>query len=1555
MPSDKSKKKMIECCKLSCTWHTSISATCSSHTQPNHEFTIIIFYFYNLINSIMSKNLLKALMLVCVSALFVPMTVSAQKLSRQQAKMQMVKATPAERQKAAKEWAMQNPLLAKSMSISQQKAMKAGTATKALKPVKSHFTAPKFTANAMKAAKKAPKFGEVPSLDYYYTLAYSAGGLGIGWYTSNTSNAGLINPLFECDYEASAGAGIVDGQFRYINYFSFWGYVFITAVAIDMETGEVVEGTDLGEDYYMLALETAQDQKTGTIYGVFYNEDVSGFELGIADYTNWTRTTIGEIEHFYLALGLASDGYLYGVADDNCLYKINKETAEETLVGPTGVAAADAEGSAFTQGGEIDQKTNTFVWAAIEYDSEESAIYTIDLATGAATKLADTQYGCDEMEGVLFPLVACEDDAPEAPADLAATFVDANLAGTVTFTMPAKTYAGDDLTEDSYNYSIVIDGELAALDAAAPGAAVSSDVTVETSGMHKFEVYATNNAGDGAKAKLNMWVGFDQPKAATNVVLVGNNETGEMSLTWDAPAAGIHGGFLGNLKYNVYRIAGGDPELVAEGIEETSFSEILAVGTPVNYTYGVEAVNGDVASDMALSNGTVLGKAFTVPFFEGFNSDESFALWTAIDANADGKTWKMATSGNMADYSYSASEAADDYLISPAIKFEGGKNYSITLGVGCQSTNYPERIEVLLGKGTDISTFTKVIIEPTEVVTPLASGETAETLEGSFTIEEDGEYAVAMHAISDANEWHLFVDNVSIEKGAEATAPAAVADLNVVAAAKGVLAATVNFTAPSFDIKGDALNAEDSLFNHIYRDNVEIAVVKTLPGEPVQYLDEAFESDADGVHKYTVRTANNDGLDFGAKSEAFEVYVGQDVPGDPQNVLLACTPTGITMSWEAVTEEGLNGGYVNPAEVTYSAYTVEDGYLGEEIYNGPGFSCEYQLDGFNEGEQDLFQLALSAINKVGKSGYMGYATVIGKPYTLPYAENFASEGGFDTFGYISGDGDWYLDTECADGDGQSIMWIGDAVGDAYVAFSKIALNGAQNPMFNFSYMATPGDDITLVPFVQLPNGQQVDIEPIQIKGIMGAQAIATWFNTSVSLAQFANESYIIPGIKIIVNSIGEDGYAVNFDNVLIDNMLDYNLAASVTWTDNINKGDASEVEIEVLNHGINAVEQYSVKLTNGNELIADTLVSKVLAPMESKTFKFNVQTSVFDAADVLYCTASVVYDGDLDLEDNYCDFEITFKANNLEPVSDLVAAEDGEDVVLTWNAVDGGQAQEFTESFEDAEAWSLDPNGYNGFTFVNNDNGYAGTIFNGSSVPTDGQAFAYAIWNSDDVNTSAGDFDAHSGSQFAIAIYKVDETGYLPNDSWLISPALTGEAQTIKFWVKSVSASYLDTYQVLFSITDKDINNFQALTEEEYAPNAWTEVTVDLPAGARYFAIECTSADGLAFFVDDITYTAPMSEAPMSFNIYVDQQKVGNTKEKTYTVENADKEALYSVTAVYATGESAPVTVEVTPITGINDINAAAQKNAAKFDISGRKTNATNGLMILNGKKVLVK
>lgn len=193
------------------------------------------------------------------------------------------------------------------------------------------------------------------------------------------------------------------------------------------------------EDITFIASETATHTATGITYGEFYNSDATGFVLGTVDYATMSRKDFGTSENTYVALGVTADNVLYGVADDGNLYRISTDDGTETLIGSTGVTVSDSNGGHYGQSGEIDQKTGTFYWVCKDA-SKNTALYTVDLTTGAATKVADFG-GQETIYGLTVPAAQAADDAPASVSGLETLFDNGSTTGYVGFTMPTETFA----------------------------------------------------------------------------------------------------------------------------------------------------------------------------------------------------------------------------------------------------------------------------------------------------------------------------------------------------------------------------------------------------------------------------------------------------------------------------------------------------------------------------------------------------------------------------------------------------------------------------------------------------------------------------------------------------------------------------------------------------------------------------------------------------------------------------------------------------------------------------------------------------------------------------------------------------------------------------------------------------------------------------------------------------------------------------------------------------------------------------------------------------------
>ncbi len=197
-------------------------------------------------------------------------------------------------------------------------------------------------------------------------------------------------------------------------------------------------------------------------------------------------------------------------------------------------------------------------------------------------------------------------DAPAAPSALTATAgAEGALSATLNWTNPTTTFDGGTLDAITA-VKIYRDGQLIhTIDDLGVGAAGTyTDNDITASGIVNYQVAAENSVGEGPAASASVFVGVDVPAAPANLELeaVGNDGL----LTWDAPTAGLNGGYFVNtgITYTVTRYPGALQ--VATGITETTFSD-TNIPQPGVYFYTVQAENATGLGGGAISNSVLLG------------------------------------------------------------------------------------------------------------------------------------------------------------------------------------------------------------------------------------------------------------------------------------------------------------------------------------------------------------------------------------------------------------------------------------------------------------------------------------------------------------------------------------------------------------------------------------------------------------------------------------------------------------------------------------------------------------------------------------------------------------------------------------------------------------------------------------------------------------------------------------------------------------------------------------------------------------------------------------
>ena len=181
-----------------------------------------------------------------------------------------------------------------------------------------------------------------------------------------------------------------------------------------------------------------------------------------------------------------------------------------------------------------------------------------------------------------------------------------------------------------------------------------------------------------------------------------------------------------------------------------------------------------------------------VSLFESFEEDGIPEGWTTVDADNDGRTWKVFNKSSLehigapffgdqmiTSWSWDAEAFdPDNYLISPLLSDAAELNYWFAM-----NTAYPEHYQVVASTtGNDIADFTEVVID--ETPEGIETRSMSKWYERTLPLPAGTKYVAFRHCdSSDGN--YFFIDNVRIIKGTATGIETVTAD-NKTVARKGI-------------------------------------------------------------------------------------------------------------------------------------------------------------------------------------------------------------------------------------------------------------------------------------------------------------------------------------------------------------------------------------------------------------------------------------------------------------------------------------------------------------------------------------------------------------------------------------------------------------------------------------------------------------------------------------------------------------------------------------------------------------------------------------------------
>ena len=938
---------------------------------------------------------------------------------------------------------------------------------------------------------------------------------------------------------------------------------------------------------------------------------------------------------------------------------------------------------------------------------------------------------------------------------------------------------------------------------------------------------------------------------------------------------------------------------------------------------------------------------YNVPFTDSITTNKQIANYLIVDANKDGKTWEIFNQS--AAYRYHNTNAANDWLITPEIAgFEAGKTYTVTLNARAANAKYIEKYQIKVGKERSVEGLTTLIVDTTEINNPVF-----DEYSYDFTVAESGSYYIGVHAVSDVNRWNLFVNAISVKEYVEGVQPLPLQNADITPGDKGALKATVSFDAPSKGTKDEDITEPVKV--SILVDNVEKTILTVAAGSKDNTYD--FTVEKPGIHTVTLIPYVVEGKP--GKKTIVSAYLGVDVPAYIKTVAIKNKVDNLALTWINPGSVGENEGYVDSVALTYNVYSVayEQSLFGEypvkdqKLNSAPITDTAYVVsypEALN-GEQKIYELAVTAENEAGESEESFGQTLVGKPYALPFYEDFDGDDLTYFWGYKNNGFAKVLMTDT--GDGHAIVLVGDTTGIVDFQTGMISLEGADKPLLSFTSFGFHDTPIKLI------------VETDQL----AEQEIAVTTSSDLPNTLFADLAPYTNANWLRIYFRGEFAYAdtIILDKVAILDQKNNNLAVSLTAPAKVAAGNVADVNITVQNLGSVKASKYAVKLYADDVVIAEVDADKsVELPYLAKAlYKAKYKPSVFDKAGDVTLRAEVVFAADEDEIDNADEVEITVLDPIETTIESISAHSSDKGLEVSW-IVSEATVKSIVEDFESYDDQQIvkDGESLNGWYARDVDEGLSYGISN-SEWAFSGKQYAFAVWNPSVIFGEDPSEFTYMVNGLKSALFMAAEPDYTDlgkNDDWMISPELPGFAQTVKFKIGEYD-DYDEVFEVYYSTTDREISSFKFLKKGVANLKSMTQVEAELPEGTKYFAIRYVGEDLFILTVDDIEYQTYSQRVPSGFNIYVNEALVATVgaDATTYEYESELSEGTYkvSVTALYDGAESAPLSESVA-VSAIENL-AVEAKAADVYNMMGIRVrsdkNLNSGIYVIGGQKAAVK
>ena len=986
---------------------------------------------------------------------------------------------------------------------------------------------------------------------------------------------------------------------------------------------------------------------------------------------------------------------------------------------------------------------------------------------------------------------------------------------------------------------------------------------------------------------------------------------------------------------------------------ELSFDVEIVAGSQNVYT--ILPFNAAGQGESAAARVLVL----TAPYTNDFGTKSSLEGFTTI--NNTGSTNNIDLRSNMVRI-YPSDLGNDHWLITPPVTLSANMFYDLSF-IAKAGGDEGGKLDVYLGKAADpellMGDESTAVLK--DITLDKANNIFAGLREEYITVTENGQYFLGFHFTREPGNRsgsEVFLDDLTISSAITGTAPDR-GILEVIPAADGSLKAELNFTVPTKSLNGTDLNVNSTQSCSFFINGVQTPANRTFNGYPGQKIAITVDVEKDLPYIFSARAGWNGRMTYQ------DAFVGINRPSypDPDKIQLSETmPYGTAvMEWEAPTTD-IEGYPLNPDLLTYDISRLEVAIQTGQPIETPlvtghkGTSAEFKvLDADDPQTWACFVIRARNTKGESSSGVITSYLNLGRPYKMPYKESFVKENGnpgistatFDEA--VDGICRWGIMTDgligfdSADNDGAFIALESpytETIGRFYTG--KINLGNSTSPtlslmLYNPDAAGTnpSNNKVEFKVYSYMDNRWHSLGEPRTVAELTGGRY--GWNKVNVDLSDYADN----------VVTCALDVYTDNYMFTAVDNLKVSERAAndlaiqSYSLPVSVAPGAQFDAIVNIANDGLQDATPETIEMYVDGELATSVAGTNIEAGKTGQATLTHSFPSV-DLATEHTVAIKVNFAADEEPADNeVVNLKIMTVPADLPAVSNVAGtADDNMFVTLTWDAPETAEDGVVTESFED---WTAGAAGQKGWTIYDRDRrnilGFNDGAGNSLIIPglTAFEPASWAVIDTEEGPLSANAYPANTGNKLLMSVRPTGDSGYA--DDWMISPELSGKAQTVKMFMRN-TPGYRAGYEVSYTDGSMVLNDFQPVDRDAVNDGQWTEYSFDLPEGTKRMAIRNISycADGFTLMVDDITYEAAGSASAqlLGYNIYQEAEVIAQTETAAYKSPTALPEGTYTygITARYSNGESPMTAVDVT-VSAKSGISTATAEGVHVFGSEG--------------------